>query len=322
MDNYLITGGAGFIGSHLAEALLEDGHAVVALDDLSTGASANLAGCAGHPHFELVEDSIMHEQRMEQLIAGADYVFHLAAVVGVARVLASPIRTIENIVHGTDLVLRLASRHGKVVYVASTSEVYGKSTELPFTESGNMVLGATSKGRWSYACAKAIDEYLALAYHREHRLQVVVARHFNTVGPRQSARYGMVLPRFIEQALAGQPMTVFGDGRQQRCFCYVGDAVWAIRRLIRQPACYGKVYNVGSAEEVSILELAQRVRRSTGSTSEITFVPYDEVYDSNFEDMPRRIPDLRNLQAAVGFRPPVRLDDIITRMTEYQLARA
>jgi UDP-glucose 4-epimerase len=322
MDTYLITGGAGFIGSHLAESLLGDGHAVIVIDDLSTGCMENLRSFCAHPRFELVHDSILHERRMAELVGRADYIFHLAAVVGVARVLESPIRTIQNIVHGTDLVLQLASAQNKVVFVASTSEVYGKSSQLPFSEGGDMLLGATSKGRWSYACAKAIDEFLALAYFRERQLAVVVARHFNTVGPRQSARYGMVLPRFIEQALSGQPLTVHGDGRQQRCFCYVGDVVWAIKRLVLEPRNYGKVFNVGSAEEVSILQLAQRVKAKTGSASEITFVPYHQAYDSNFEDMPRRIPDLQRLQAALGFRRLVRLDEIIERMAEHHLARA
>ncbi|MEC5163182.1 MULTISPECIES: GDP-mannose 4,6-dehydratase [unclassified Janthinobacterium] len=322
MDTYLITGGAGFIGSHLAESLLGDGHAVIVIDDLSTGSVDNLRAFCAHPRFELVHDSVLNERRMGELVGRADFIFHLAAVVGVARVLESPIRTIQNIVHGTDVVLRLTSEQNKVVFVASTSEVYGKSNQLPFSEGGDMQLGATSKGRWSYACAKAIDEFLALAYFRERQLAVVVARHFNTVGPRQSARYGMVLPRFIEQALSGQPLTVHGDGSQQRCFCYVGDVVWTIKRLVLEPSNYGKVFNVGSAEEVSILQLAQRVKAKIGSASEISFVPYHLAYDNNFEDMPRRIPDLQRLHAALGFRRLMRLDEIIERMAEHYLARA
>lgn len=322
MDTYLITGGAGFIGSHLAESLIDEGHKVISLDDLSTGSSENIATFRSHPNFELVVDSIMNVDRMSALLDRADYVFHLAAVVGVQRVLESPIRTIQNIVHGTDIVLELASRKKKVVFLASTSEIYGKSTELPFSEGGNVVLGATSKGRWSYACAKAIDEFLAMAYFRERQLSVVVGRHFNTVGPRQTGRYGMVLPRFIEQALAGEPVTVYGDGQQQRCFCYVGDVVWAIKRLIREPQSYGKIFNVGSSEEVSILELANMVKERTHSDSEIVFVPYDDAYDDNFEDMPRRIPALDRLHAAVGSRPLVRLEQIIDKMTEHHLAHA
>jgi UDP-glucose 4-epimerase len=323
MDTYLITGGAGFIGSHLAESLLADGHRVISLDNMSTGSAANLETFRDHSNFELVVDSIMNVELMAELIDRADYIFHLAAVVGVKRVLESPIRTIQSIIQGTDIVLELASQKNKVVFIASTSEVYGKSTALPFLEGGDVVLGGTCKGRWSYACAKAIDEFLALAYHRERGLSVVVARHFNTVGPRQSARYGMVLPRFIAQALADEPVTVYGDGLQQRCFCHVEDVVWAIKRLIREPASYGKVFNIGSCEEISIVDLARRVKARTGSNSEIVFVTYDSAYDDdNFEDMPRRIPDLHRLHSVVGSKPMVLLDQIIDQMTEHHLAHA
>ena len=321
MNTYLITGGAGFIGSHLAESLLADGHKVISLDDLSTGSADNLETFSDHPNFELVIDSIMNLELMGELVERSDFIFHLAAVVGVKRVLESPIRTIQSIVQGTDIVLELASQKNKVVFVASTSEVYGKSTALPFAEAGDVVLGGTCKGRWSYACAKAIDEFLALAYHRERGLSVVVGRHFNTVGPRQSARYGMVLPRFIAQAVAGDPVTVYGDGLQQRCFCHVQDVVWAIKRLIREPGSYGKVFNIGSSEEISIVDLARRVKFRTHSNSEIVFVSYDSAYhDDNFEDMPRRIPDLHRLHAVVGSKPLVQLDQIIDQMAEHHLA--
>ena len=321
-STYLITGGAGFIGSHLAESLLADGQTVVVIDDLSTGSMDNLRPVLDHPKFTMVVDTVMNRELMSGLIDRADYICHLAAVVGTRRVLESPINTIQNIVCGTSNVLELASGKGKVVYLASTSEVYGKSRDLPFAEDGDLVLGPTHKGRWSYACSKAIDEYLGLAYHWERNLQVVIGRHFNTVGPRQSARYGMVLPRFIEQALAEEPITVFGDGSQRRCFCYVGDVVWAIKRLITDPANYGKVFNIGACEEISILDLAKLVKERARSSSRIVFIPYHLAYDENFEDMVRRIPDLRRLQGATGYEPRVGIAEIIDRIMEQQLASA
>lgn len=322
MDTYLITGGAGFIGSHLAESLLADGDEVIVLDDLSTGSTENLEAIMGHPNFHMVVASIMNEELVAQLLDRCNYVFHLAAVVGVRRVLESPIRTIQSIVQGTDILLELASEKHKTVFLASTSEVYGKSTALPFSEEGDVVLGATSRGRWSYACAKAIDEFLALAYFRECNLNVVIGRHFNTVGPRQSARYGMVLPQFIAQAVGGEPVTVYGDGAQRRCFCHVDDVVWSIKRLIRNPRSYGRVYNIGSCEEISILELARLVKVRTHSDSEIVFVPYETAYDDNFEDMPRRIPDLHRLHDMVGSKPLIRLNEIIDQMASHHLAHA
>jgi UDP-glucose 4-epimerase len=321
-STYLITGGAGFIGSHLAESLLADGQTVQVIDDLSTGSLKNLQPVLDHPRFTLVVDTIMNRERMADLIDRADYICHLAAVVGTRRVLESPINTIQNIVGGTSNVLELASVKGKVVYLASTSEVYGKSNNLPFAEDGNLVLGPTNKGRWSYACSKAIDEYLSLAYSWEKNLPVVVGRHFNTVGPRQSSRYGMVLPRFIEQALAEEPITVYGDGSQRRCFCYVDDVVWAIKRLITQPENYGKVFNIGASEEITILELARLVKEKARSSSKIVFVPYHLAYDENFEDMVRRIPDLRRIQDAIGYRPRAGIAEIIDRIMEQQLASA
>lgn len=319
---YLITGGAGFIGSHLAESLLADGHTVQVIDDLSTGSLKNLQPILDHPRFTLVVDSVMNRERMADLVDRADYVCHLAAVVGTRRVLESPINTIRNIVGGTSNVLELASEKKKVVYLASTSEVYGKSRDLPFTEDGDLVLGPTYKGRWSYACSKAIDEYLALAYHWEQNLPVVVGRHFNTVGPRQSSRYGMVLPRFIEQALAEEPITVYGDGNQRRCFCHVGDVVWAIKRLVTQPETYGKVFNIGASDEITILELAKLVKEKARSSSRIVFVPYHLAYDENFEDMVRRIPDLRRIREATGYQPRSGIAEIIDRIMEQQMASA
>lgn len=319
-STYLITGGAGFIGSHLAESLLADGHTVQVIDDLSTGSLKNLQAVLDHPNFTLVVDTIMNRERLGELIDRADYICHLAAVVGTRKVLQSPINTIQTIVGGTSHVLELASAKGKIVYLASTSEVYGKSRELPFREDGNLVLGPTSKGRWSYACSKAIDEYLCLAYAWEKNLPVVVGRHFNTVGPRQSSRYGMVLPRFIEQALAEEPITVYGDGSQRRCFCYVGDVVWAIKRLITQPANYGKVFNIGASDEITILDLARLVKEKARSSSRIVFIPYHLAYDENFEDMTRRIPDLRRIEEATGYRPRASIAEIIDRIMEQQLA--
>lgn len=322
MSTYLITGGAGFIGSHLAESLLADGHMVLVLDDLSTGSLENIKPFRDHPRFELVIDSVMNVAVTSGLVDRADYIFHLAAVVGVQRVLDSAIRTIHTIAGGVDIVLEAASKSNKVIFIASTSEVYGKSADLPLIEDGNLLLGSTSIGRWSYACSKAINEYLALAYYRERRLPVVIARLFNTVGPRQSARYGMVLPRFIEQALAGRPITVYGDGLQQRCFCYVADVIWAIKRLITGPEHYGKVFNIGSSEEISILQLARLVKEMTQSASEIIFVPYEVAYDDNFEDMRRRIPDLSRISNAIGYQPQVGLRKIIERTMEDRYASA
>lgn len=319
-STYLITGGAGFIGSHLVESLLADGQTVQVIDDLSTGSLKNLQAVLDHPKFTLVIDSIMNRERLADLIDRADYICHLAAVVGTRKVLQSPINTIQNIVGGTSNVLELASAKGKVVYLASTSEVYGKSRDLPFAEDGDLVLGPTNKGRWSYACSKAIDEYLCLAYSWEKNLPVVVGRHFNTVGPRQSSRYGMVLPRFVEQALAEEPITVYGDGSQRRCFCYVGDVVWAIKRLIAQPASYGKVFNIGASEEITILDLARLVKEKARSSSRIVFIPYHLAYDDNFEDMVRRIPDLRRIQDAIGYRPRACIPEIIDLIMEEQLA--
>ncbi len=317
MSTYLITGGAGFVGSHLADALIGDGHTVLVIDDLSTGSWENVVHLRGNPRFEFLVESVMNRPILADLIGRADYVFHLAAVVGVQRVVESPVRTIETNVRGTDLVLELACLRKKPVLLTSTSEVYGKSEQVPYDEEGDLVLGATNRGRWAYACSKALDEYLALAYYRERFLPVVIVRLFNTVGPRQSSRYGMVLPRFVQRALSGRSITVYGDGTQSRCFGYVGDVVWALRKLVTKPEVYGKVFNIGSQEEISILDLARFVKERLGSSSEIVFVPFEEVYDQSFEDMQFRVPDLRRIREAIGFEPRTRLAEIVDLVADY-----
>ncbi len=314
----LITGGAGFIGSHLAEALLARGDSVFLLDNLSTGSIDNIESMKGHPHFHYAIDSVMNEPVTAELVDRADVVIHLAAAVGVRLIVESPVNTIETNVHGTEMVLKLANKKKKKVLLASTSEVYGKSNQVPFQEDADLVMGPTSKGRWSYACSKAIDEFLALAYFKEKRLPVVVFRLFNTVGPRQTGRYGMVVPNFVKQALLGHPITVFGDGQQSRCFTYVSDVVGVLLKLTDQDAAVGQVLNIGNdREEVSILDLARRVKAKTGSRSEIVMVPYDQAYEEGFEDMPRRVPDLSRIRALTGYEPQVHLDEILDRVIAY-----
>src|SRR6478609_1382735 len=293
----LLTGGAGFVGSHLAEALLDQGHAVQVIDDLSTGSMDNIVHLKGRPGFDYVIDSVMNESLTAELIDRCDMVFHLAAAVGVKLIVEAPVRTIETNVHGTEIVLTHASKHQKLVVVFSTSEVYGKSTDVPFHEDADLVLGPTPKHRWAYACSKAIDEFLALAYWKERKLPVVIVRFFNTVGPRQTGRYGMVIPNFVRQALAGEPITVFGDGTQSRSFTHVADVVGALLKLVKEPKAVGQVVNIGNTEEVTIQALAERVRELSGSDSPIKLVPYDEAYESGFEDMPRRVPDLSKAEA-------------------------
>lgn len=314
----LITGGAGFVGSHLAEALLSRGDEVYVLDDLSTGAIDNIDHLKAHPRFRYVIDTVMHEPVTAELIDRADVVFHLAAAVGVKLIVESPVNTIETNVHGTETVLKLANKKKKKVLIASTSEVYGKSTNVPFGEDADLVMGATSKGRWSYACSKAIDEFLALAYHKEKHLPVVIARLFNTVGPRQTGRYGMVIPNFVKQALLGHPITVFGDGAQSRCFTFVGDVVGALIGLVDHPGAEGQVFNIGNdREEISILELAKRVKARTKSKSEIQMIPYDEAYEAGFEDMPRRVPELSKIRGLIGYEPQVHLDEILDHVIAF-----
>ncbi|MFO0951380.1 MAG: GDP-mannose 4,6-dehydratase [Isosphaeraceae bacterium] len=308
---YLITGGAGFIGSHLSERLLEHGHAVLVLDDLSTGRYENVAHLEGHPGFELRVASVTEPAVVERCVTECQAVFHLASAVGVRLVVEEPVKTIETIVNGTDIVLRSAARYRRPVLLTSTSEVYGKSEKIPFSENDDTVMGPTTTRRWAYACAKALDEFLALAHWYQTRLPVVVVRLFNTVGPRQTGRYGMVIPRFIAQGLAGEPITVFGDGSQTRCFAHVLDVVGALTRLIGMPEAAGQVFNVGNDEEISILALAERVRSVTGGRSSIRTIPYSEAYTAGFEDMVRRVPNLAKIHRLIGYEPTRNLDQIL-----------
>jgi UDP-glucose 4-epimerase len=314
----LLTGGAGFVGSHLAEALIAANHDVEILDDLSTGSLDNVAHLNGHPRFHCQIGTVMDPAVVGPMVERADFIFHLAAAVGVKLIVEAPVRTIETNVHGTEVVLKQAVKKRTPVVVFSTSEVYGKSTAVPFTESTDLVMGPTHKHRWAYACSKALDEFLALAYWKEYAHPVIVVRLFNTVGPRQTGRYGMVIPNFVRQALAGEPITVFGDGTQTRSFTYVGDVVRGLIALMQTPAAFGEVFNIGNDEEVSILELAQRVRALTGSSSEIVLIPYDQAYEAGFEDMPRRVPALAKIAAAVGYRPTVGLDEILSRVIAHE----
>jgi UDP-glucose 4-epimerase len=317
----LITGGAGFIGSHLSDAYLKRGDEVYVIDDLSTGRIENIQHLKGQPRFHYTIDTVHNHPLTAELVDESDVVFHLAAAVGVKLIVESPVRTIETNIRGTEVVLSIANKKKKKVLVASTSEVYGLSTDVPFREDGNLVMGATTKGRWSYACSKAIDEFLALAYWREKKLPTIVVRLFNTVGPRQTGQYGMVIPTFVKQALAGRPITVYGDGKQSRCFGFVGDVVGALIKLMDHKDAVGNVFNIGSTEEISILQLAQRIKELTQSDSEIVFVPYDEAYEEGFEDMPRRIPDISKVRDLVGFEPKMSLDGILQSVIDFQSGR-
>jgi len=313
----LITGGAGFIGSHLSEMLLGGGHEVLILDDLSTGSIDNIAHLKGRPRFEYFIDSVDNERLLAELIDRSDVVFHFAAAVGVKLIVEQPVHTIETNVHGTEVVLKHANKKKKLVVIASTSEVYGKSEDVPFREDADLVMGPTTKHRWAYACSKAIDEFLALAYWKERKLPVIIVRFFNTVGPRQTGRYGMVIPNLVGQALAGEPMTVFGDGTQSRSFTHVKDVVGALVELVNEPSAIGQVINIGNTEEVTIGRLAERIRELTGSRSPITLIPYDEAYESGFEDMPRRVPDLSKITAMIGYKPKHTLEDILVQVIDY-----
>lgn len=318
----LITGGAGFIGSHLADHLLGVGDEVWSVDDLSTGSIENIEHLKSHPRFHYQIESIMNAPAIAELVDRCDVLVHLAAAVGVRLIVESPVRTIETNIRGTEIILNLAAKKKKLVLLASTSEVYGKATKVPFAEEDDLVIGPPTKGRWSYACSKAIDEFLALAYWKERSVPVIIVRLFNTVGPRQTGRYGMVLPNFVRQALAGEPITVFGTGKQSRCFAYVGDVVAALAGLIRTPEAVGQVFNLGSNEEVTIEQLAQRVLQLTGSNSAIVHIPYDQAYEEGFEDMPRRLPSLDKVREIIGYKPSTSLDQIIEKVVEYERARA
>lgn len=316
--HYLITGGAGFIGSHLAEALLARGDHVTVVDDLSTGSIRNIQHLKANDRFKYVISTMMDKSLLAELVDAADQIFHLAAAVGVKLIVESPVRTIETNLRGTELVLEAAWKKQRKVFIASTSEVYGKSGDVPFREDGDLVLGATTRGRWSYACSKAIDEFLAIAYWRERKCPSVIARFFNTVGPRQTGQYGMVVPTFARQALRDEPITVFGDGKQSRCFTHVSDSVRAAIALMDADHTVGEVYNVGSANEISIVDLAERIKTLCHSKSEIKFVSYSEAYGENFEDMPRRVPSSEKIAAAVGWAPKIGLDAILHSVIEFQ----
>jgi UDP-glucose 4-epimerase len=313
----LITGGSGFVGSHLSEALLERGDEVYVLDDLSTGSIDNISHLKSHPKFHYTIDTVTNEPLLAEMLDRCDVVVHLAAAVGVKLIVEQPVHTIETNVHGTEVVLKHANKKKKLVLIASTSEVYGKSADVPFREDADLVLGATVKHRWAYACSKMIDEFLALAYWKERKLPVIVVRLFNTVGPRQTGQYGMVIPTFVRQALAGKPITVFGDGNQSRSFTYVGDVVKAMVALIDEPKAVGQVFNIGNGAEITMNDLAAKIKAMTGSASEIVRIPYDQAYEAGFEDMPRRVPDISKIRALVGYEPTVDLDEILGRVLEH-----
>jgi UDP-glucose 4-epimerase len=313
----LITGGAGFVGSHLSDGLLARGDEVFVLDNLSTGSINNIAHLKGHPRFHYTIDTVTNEPLLAELVDQCDAIVHLAAAVGVKLIVEAPVHTIETNVHGTEVVLKHANKKKKLVVVASTSEVYGKSTDVPFREDADLVLGPSEKHRWAYACSKLIDEFLALAYWKERKLPVIILRLFNTVGPRQTGQYGMVIPTFVRQALAGQPITVFGDGSQSRSFTYVGDVVRAMLGLIDEPRAVGQVFNIGNGQEITIGDLAVRIKDLTKSTSTILRVPYEQAYEAGFEDMPRRVPDISKVRELVGYEPTVELDEILQRVIEY-----
>jgi UDP-glucose 4-epimerase len=317
MVHALITGGAGFIGSHLVEKLLAQGNRVTIIDNLSTGRFENVAHLAGNPHFRYAIEDIRHAAVMDRLVSECDVIYHLAAAVGVFSIVHSPIDTLEINVGGTEIVLQTARRYRKKVLIASTSEVYGKGVKVPFSEDDDRILGPTTKSRWSYAASKELDEFLGLAYHKAGGLPVTIFRLFNTVGPRQVGSYGMVVPRFVQWAIKGEPIQVYGDGQQSRCFANVHDVVTAIAALGQSDQVAGEVYNIGSGQEVTIEQLAQVVKARTGSVSEIVFIPYDKAYEVGFEDMRRRVPDVRKIRAAVGWQPTTPLETTIDQIVAY-----
>ncbi len=312
----LITGGAGFIGSHLADKLLAEGHEVVVIDDLSTGRYSNIAHLEDNPNFKTIIDTVLHASLMEHLIRESDRVYHMASAVGVRLIMEQPVKTIETIFHGTDVILKYCSRYRKRVLIPSTSEVYGKGVSVPFTEDDDLLTGATDKHRWAYACAKTLDEFLALAHYKETRLPVMIARLFNTVGPRQTGQYGMVVPRFVEAALKNEPIEVHGDGTQSRCFGHISDVITGLTAMMENTACFGQVINMGSDAEVTINALAEKAIALTSSTSEIKYVPYAEAYGEGFEDMQRRIPSLEKAKRMIGYQPTRSLDDIINDVAD------
>jgi UDP-glucose 4-epimerase len=315
---YLITGGAGFVGSHLAEELLKRGHYVHVVDDLSTGSIRNIEHLKLDQKFRYTIDTCANVQLISELVDWSDKVYHLAAAVGVKLIVESPVRTIETNIQLTEIVLQAANKKKRPTFVASTSEVYGKSTDFPFREEGDLVMGATNKGRWSYACSKAIDEFLAVAYWKEKRHPTVVARLFNTVGPRQTGMYGMVIPNFVRQAIEGKPITVYGDGKQSRCFTHVSDVVRAFIDLMDKESSYGQVFNIGNPSEISIGDLAKQIRELVGSKSEIVLVPYEKAYEEGFEDMPRRVPDISKIGKHLGWKPTIDLRQILNDVIDYQ----
>jgi UDP-glucose 4-epimerase len=313
----LITGGAGFVGSFLSEQLLDRGYAVCAVDNLSTGKLENIAHLKSHPDFELITGSIMNESLMEELISQSETIFHLAAAVGVRLIIERPVETIETNILGTEIIYKLINKHKKKVIITSTSEIYGKNEEVPFKETADSVYGPTIKSRWSYACSKAIDEFLGFAYYHEKKLPLVIVRLFNTIGPRQTGTYGMVVPTFVQQALLGHPITVYGNGEQTRCFANVRDVVWAIAELAETPEAVGQVFNIGTTEMVSINDLATRVRKLCNSDSEIVKVPYDSAYETGFEDMRQRKPDITKIAELIGYKPGINLDQTIMEIIDY-----
>jgi UDP-glucose 4-epimerase len=312
----LITGGAGFVGSHLADKLVGQGHEITVIDDLSTGRYSNVEHLEGTSGFRLIIDTVLNQSLMEELIRETDHVYHMASAVGVRLIMEQPVKTIETIFHGTDVILKFCSRYRKRVLIPSTSEVYGKGASVPFREDDDLLTGATDKHRWAYACAKTLDEFLALAHWKETRLPVVVVRLFNTVGPRQTGQYGMVVPRFVHSAIKGEPIFVHGDGTQSRCFGHVSDIVEALSKLLDSPECFGQVINLGNDQETSIKDLADRAIELTESTSEIRFIPYEEAYGEGFEDMKRRVPSLEKAKRLIGYQPTRTLDDIINDVAD------